>query len=51
MEVSDNELGTRWGLDDGEKAEARIKHSLMFIQSFPHSINLSCVPGMCQAHC
>lgn len=40
-----------WGLDYGEKAEARIKQGLMFTQSFPHSINVSCVPGVCQTHC
>lgn len=51
MEVSDKKLGTGWGFDYREKTEARMKQGLMFIQSFPHSINISCVPIICLAHC
>lgn len=37
MEVSDKKLGTGWRLDYKQKAETRVQHDLMFIQSFPHS--------------
>lgn len=49
MEVSDKKLGTGWRLDYRQKAEARVKQDLLFIQSFPHSMHFSCGP-VCARH-